>query len=257
VGHVFVGTSGFVYEHWRGIFYPPDLPASLWLERYVREFSTVELNATFYRLPKADAVDRWRDETPPGFVFAAKGSRFMTHMKRLLDPVTGLARYFEPVGRLGHKLSAVLWQLPPRWGVNVDRLDAFLAVLPRGPRHAVEFRDESWYCEPVCDVLDRHHVAFCEHDLLSCPPPRLTGRFRYVRFHGRAGKHGGRYGAEVLAPLARDFARWSRTGDVFVYFNNDVGGHAISDARDLLAMLPQSVRHEASRWAASAPAHAE
>jgi uncharacterized protein YecE (DUF72 family) len=257
VGHVFVGTSGFVYAHWRGIFYPRDLPARLWLERYVREFSTVELNSTFYRLPKTDAVDRWRDETPPGFVFAAKGSRFITHMKRLLDPVTGLTRYFEPVGRLGHKLAAVLWQLPPRWGVNIDRLEAFLAVLPRGPRHAVEFRDERWYCEPVCDVLDRHRVAFCEHDLLPRSPPRLTGGFRYVRFHGRTGKYRGHYGAEALAPRARDFARWSRTGDVFVYFNNDVAGHAISDARDLLAMLPRSVRYEASRSAASAPAHAE
>ncbi len=251
MGRVFVGTSGFVYAHWKGIFYPPDLPPRLWLPRYFSEFSTVELNNTFYRLPRPEAVDRWREQTPPGFVFAAKGSRFMTHMKRLLDPEAGLARYFEPVGRLGDKLAVVLWQLPPRWHANPERLDAFLSALPRRYRYAVEFRDESWYCDAVCDVLDRHGAAFCEHDIVARPPPRLTGSFRYVRFHGHTGRYSGRYGAAALAPRARDYAHHARRGDVYVYFNNDVGGHAIADARDLIAMLPRSVRYEAGRAGAS------
>ncbi|HEX9289679.1 MAG TPA: DUF72 domain-containing protein [Anaeromyxobacteraceae bacterium] len=238
MGRVLVGTSGFVYAHWRGILYPKDLPQRCWLARYVSEFRTVELNNTFYRLPRPEAVDRWRAETPEGFVFAAKGSRFMTHMKRLLDPEPGLARYFEPVSRLREKLAVVLWQLPPRWHADLERLDAFLAALPRGVRHAVEFRDESWYDEAVCDVLEAHGAAFCEHDIIRKRPPRLTGGFRYLRFHGWTGKYHGRYGAEALAPWARDLARFSRRGDAFVYFNNDVGGHAVLDARDLVSMLP-------------------
>jgi uncharacterized protein YecE (DUF72 family) len=242
MGRVLVGTSGFVYQHWRGILYPEDLPQRLWLARYVSEFPTVELNTTFYRLPRADAVQRWRAETPSGFVFAAKGSRYLTHMKRLLDPGPGLARYFEPVSLLRHKLAVVLWQLPPRWKANPERLDAFLRALPSRWRHAVEFRDESWYDPAVCDVLDRHGAAFCEHDLVRLRPPRLTGGFRYLRFHGHTGKYQGRYGAEALAPFARDLARSSREGDAFVYFNNDVGGHAVHDARDLIAMLPERVR---------------
>ena len=244
MGHVLVGTSGFVYGHWKGVLYPPELPQRLWLARYAAEFGTVELNNTFYRLPRPEAVARWREETPPGFVFAAKGSRFVTHMKRLLEPGPALSRYFEPVARLGEKLRVVLWQLPPRWRANPERLAAFLAALPRagGLRHAVEFRDESWYDDAVCDLLDAHGAAFCEHDLVRRRPPRLTGGFRYVRFHGSTGKYRGRYGAEALAPWARDLARHAARGDAFVYFNNDAGGHAVRDARELLALLPRRLR---------------
>jgi uncharacterized protein YecE (DUF72 family) len=235
---ILVGTSGFVYQHWRGVLYPPELPQRLWLARYVREFRTVELNATFYRLPRPEAVDRWRDETPPGFLFAAKGSRFVTHMKRLTDPRASVERFLDVVTRLRGKLAVMLWQLPPRWRANPERLDAFLAVLPRGFRQAVEFRDERWYQEEVCDVLDAHGAAFCEHDLVARPPPRLTGGFRYLRFHGHTGKYQGRYGAAALAPWARSLAGSARRGvDAFVYFNNDVGGHAVADARDLDALL--------------------
>ena len=243
MGHVLVGTSGFVYAHWRGVLYPPGLPQRRWLTCYASEFGTVELNNTFYRLPRSEAVDRWRVETPPGFVFAAKGSRFLTHLKRLLDPAPALARYFEPVARLGTKLAVVLWQLPPGSKANLDRLEAFLSVLPHahGLRHAFEFRDESWYQPAVCDLLDAHGTAFCEHDLVGRPPPRLTGDFRYLRFHGHTGKYRGRYGPAALAPWARDLARFARHGDAFVYFNNDAGGHAVHDARDLLSLLPPRV----------------
>jgi uncharacterized protein YecE (DUF72 family) len=253
MGRVLIGTSGFVYQHWRGVLYPKELPQRLWLARYASEFPTLELNATFYRLPLPEAVARWRDGTPAEFVFAAKGSRFLTHMKRLLDPEPGLARYFAPVGRLGHKLAVVLWQLPPRWRADPQRLDAFLAALPRRIRHAVEFRDESWYDEAICEVLDRHRAAFCEHDLVARAPPRLTGGFRYLRFHGKTGKYRGRYGAEALAPVARDLARFAGRGDAFVYFNNDVGGHAVHDARDLIAMLPERLRRPERSLAEGSP----
>jgi uncharacterized protein YecE (DUF72 family) len=234
---IHVGTSGYVYAHWRHVFYPKGLPARRWLEHYSRIFPTVELNATFYRLPTASTVDGWREGTPAGFRFAAKGSRYLTHMKRLKDPGPGIERYFDLILRLGKKLSVVLWQLPPQMNKpDPERLATFLEKLPRkGLRHAVEFRSPSWYSEEICSVLDAHGAAFCEHDLVAPRPPRATGGFRYVRFHGATGKYRGRYGKRALRPFARDLARWP--GDAYVYFNNDHFGHAIRDALDLSDLL--------------------
>ncbi|HET7755345.1 MAG TPA: DUF72 domain-containing protein [Anaeromyxobacteraceae bacterium] len=247
---IHVGTSGFVYKHWKGIFYPADLPAKQWLARYAAEFQTVELNNTFYRLPTADAVDGWRRGSPARFVFAVKGSRYLTHVKRLKDATTGVDRFFDVVRRLGPKLGPVLWQLPPKMRPDLDRLETFLRALPRGVKRAFEFRDAAWYSEEVCDVLDRHRAAFCEHDLVRGPdgaalrPPRLTGGFRYVRFHGWTGKYEGRYGTEGLLPWARDLA--SAGLESWVYFNNDIGGHALVDARALLELLGRSVKFPAA-----------
>jgi uncharacterized protein YecE (DUF72 family) len=231
---VHVGTSGFVYRHWRGIFYPEDLPARQWLARFAAEFRTCELNTTFYRLPTPEAVDGWRKGTPSSFVFAVKGSRYLTHVKRLKEPAEGLRRFFEVVGRLRGKLGPVLWQLPPQMRPDVARLEAFLRALPRGVAHAVEFRSDAWYTPEVADLLDAHGAALCEHDLVGAAPPRWTGGFRYLRFHGATGKYQGRYGAEGLSPFARSLAGGP---DAWVYFNNDVGGHALSDARELGAEL--------------------
>lgn len=247
MGDVWVGTSGYVYPHWKGILYPPLLPANRWLSLYAQLFRTLELNATFYRLPSADAAARWHDATPADFVFAAKGSRFLTHMKRLLDVTTGPSRFFERLAGLHPKLAVVLWQLPPKMRPDSGRLDAFLEVQPRDVRHAVEFRDERWYSEDVCRVLDRHGAAFCEHDHLLLPPPRLTGGFRYVRFHGATARDG-RYGRGGLRGAAAELARWRDAGgDAYVYFNNDVGGHAITDALALTRLLHQTTR-STDRW---------
>ncbi len=226
-----------MYRHWRGVLYPEGLAQRSWLPRYAAVFDTVELNATFYRLPSAESVERWRDAVPPGFVFAVKGSRYLTHLKRLLDADEGLRRFDTPISRLGRKLGPMLWQLPPHMKPDLERLDAFLERLPRG-RQAVEFRDPAWYVEETCDVLDRHGAAFCEHDDVKRDPPRLTGGFRYVRFHGTTGKYSGRYGPAALRPRAEDYlASAARGVDVFVYFNNDLGGHAVMDALDLLALV--------------------
>lgn len=237
-----VGTSGYQYLHWRGVLYPPELPLRSWLDRYASLFDTVELNATFYRLPSPEAVARWRAAVPPGFVFAVKGSRYLTHLKRLRDAGAGLARFLRPVVRLGPALGPLLWQLPPQLAPDHPRLDAFLALLPPG-RHAVEFRDPAWYTEATCAVLDRHGAAFCEHDRVDRPPPRLTGGFRYVRFHGTTGRYHGRYGPAALRPWAEDLVGWARSprssGEAWVYFNNDLGGAAVHDALDLLAALGQ------------------
>jgi uncharacterized protein YecE (DUF72 family) len=250
-----VGTSGYMYRHWRGLLYPEGLAQRRWLERYVQVFDTVEMNATFYRLPKPETVERWREIAPRGFVFAVKGSRYLTHLKRLLDAGQGVRRFYVPVSRFGEKLGPVLWQLPPHMKPDVPRLDRFLsrleirtrgepALLGGGPRggsrgrHAVEFRNPDWYSDEVCAVLDRHGAAFCEHDQIARAPPRLTGRFRYVRFHGTTGRYSGRYGAQALRPFAESYLDSAARGtDVFVYFNNDVGGHAVTDALDLLALV--------------------
>lgn len=234
-----VGTSGWQYRHWRGVLYPPGLPARAWLDRYADFFDTVELNATFYRLPTAAAVDRWREGVPAGFAFAVKGSRYLTHLKRLRDVGQGLDRFFTPVSRLAGSLGPVLWQLPPQLGPDPERLETFLSRLPAG-RYAVEFRHPGWYSRETCAVLERHQAAFCEHDRLELRPPRPTGGFRYLRFHGTTGRYGGRYGPAALHPHAEDLLAWTRAGrDAWVYFNNDLGGAAVRDALDLLALAGQ------------------
>jgi uncharacterized protein YecE (DUF72 family) len=226
-----------MYRHWRGVLYPGGLPQRAWLGRYAGLFDTLEVNATFYRLPTPESVERWRETVPPGFTFAVKGSRYLTHLKRLLDADEGLRRFFRPISRFGPKLGPVLWQLPPHMKPDPERLDRFLGRLPPG-RHAVEFRDPDWYSLETCAVLARHGAALCEHDLVARDPPRLTGGFRYVRFHGTTGRYAGRYGAAALRRHARDYlASAARGEDVFVYFNNDLGGHAVRDALDLLALV--------------------
>lgn len=239
MARLLVGTSGFVYKHWKKIFYPPEVPAARWLDFYANVFPTTELNTTFYRLPRPEAVDRWRDQSPPGFLFAVKGSRFITHLKRLLDPAEPLDRYFERVLRLGSKLGPVLWQLPPQMKeVDLPRLENFLQHLPNGVRHVFEFRAEAWHSPQVADLLDGYGAGFCEHDLLRRPVPRITGGFRYLRFHGATGKYQGRYGKPGLRRHARELSRWKAGGqDAYVYFNNDLQGHALFDALDLSELL--------------------
>lgn len=244
MGRIHLGTSGYVYKHWKHIFYPDKLPARRWLEYFVQVFSTCELNNSFYMLPKPACVDGWRERTPPGFVFAAKGSRFLTHMKQLNDVDWGLHRYFDVMFRLENKLHVVLWQLPPHMKKpNLEKLEMFLAFLPPNVRHVIEFRSENWYRDDVCDLLDAYGVAFCEHDIVRGPdgqglrPPRLTGGFRYIRFHGATGKYQGRYGLAGLAGWAADLR--SYRGDAYVYFNNDLFGHALMDAMDLSELLDE------------------
>jgi len=235
-----VGCSGWQYKHWRGEFYPVDLPLSRWLEYYAQSFDTVEINNSFYRLPEAATFADWHTRVGDDFVYAVKASRFLTHMKKLKDPKGPLDRFFARVVQLEGSLGPVLYQLPPGWRVNLDRLNTFVAALPPGPRHVVEFRDPTWYVDEVYDTLARHGVAMCLHDLAGAAPPnrRRVGAFIYLRFHGPQ-RYGGRYSNETLA----DWATWCAARliegtSVYAYFNNDIGGHAPRDAvrlRDLVA----------------------
>lgn len=231
-----VGCSGWQYRHWRGDFYPADLPQRQWLEHYARQFDTVEVNNSFYRLPSEGIFDTWRARTPARFLFAVKASRFLTHMKKLKDPADPVDRLFSRALELQGKLGPVLYQLPRQMPKNIERLEQFLQALPRRLKHAVEFREPSWYGEDVLRLLRRHNVALCLHDMPgSAAPPEVTARFTYVRFHGASGRYNGAYPIETL----EYWARWLTGTNVpaFVYFNNDIGGHAPRDAKTLMALL--------------------
>jgi uncharacterized protein YecE (DUF72 family) len=237
--HARVGCSGWEYPHWRGTFYPADLPQSRWLDHYVGTFDTVEINRTFYRLPAPSTFEGWRRRVPPDFLFAVKASRYLTHMKKLKDPRDPIERLFQGVERLGPSQGPVLYQLPPRWKANPDRLAAFIAALPLGVRHAFEFRDPSWYTGQVLATLDRPGLTVCLHDMPGSVTERWrVGGFRYVRFHGADARYGGSYGDETLADWAGWLTDELRSGcEVFAYFNNDVGGHAPRDAVSLRSMI--------------------
>jgi uncharacterized protein YecE (DUF72 family) len=238
-----IGCSGWQYKHWKGDLYPTELRQTEWFAFYATKFDTVEINNSFYRLPEAATFARWREQAPRQFLYAVKASRFLTHMKKLKDPEDPLERFFDNARELGPLLGPVLYQLPPRWPVNLERFEHFLEALGQqnralrasgfraGVRHAVEFRHPSWYDERVFNLLRHHRVALCLHDMHgSASPQVVVGPFVYVRFHGRT-KYAGRYEDSHLDMWADWFAERVSDGlAVFAYFNNDSGGHAPRDA---------------------------
>jgi len=238
-GTLLIGTSGWQYPHWKGTFYPEGMADDDLLPFYARRFGTVEVNRSFYSLPSAEAVTRWRERTPPGFVFAFKASRYLTHMKKLRDPAEPLARLLDSARALGEKLGPVLFQLPPRWRRNPGRLAALLELLPKDLRFAVELRDPSWIHGEVDRLLGAHGAAFCIYDLAGFLSPRtVTADFVYVRLHGPGEAYQGRYDGQALAGWAGWIASWARRGlDVYCYFDNDQAGHAPADALRLQKMV--------------------
>ncbi|NLE21875.1 MAG: DUF72 domain-containing protein [Actinobacteria bacterium] len=237
-----VGTSGWSYRHWRGVFYPAHLPARDWLRFYAQRFSTVELNTSFYRRPAAASLARWREAAGPGFLFAVKANRFITHVRRLREPADPVARELEAVRPLGDALGPILLQLPPDLGLDLGRLRTLVEALPEARRFAVEFRDRSWDAGGVYDLLGEHGVAVCLHDWRGRTWPVAAAEngaaFVYVRLHGPTGTYTGRYDARTLAVWAERCARWRRAGrDVFCYFNNDAAGNAVHDALYLRGLL--------------------
>jgi len=239
-GKVYIGTSGWHYKHWLGSFYPQDLPAKEMLRFYARHFDTVEVNNTFYHLPAPTTFDYWGDHSPTRFLFAVKGNRFITHMKKLKDPESSTAKFFLGAERLGNKLGPILFQLPPRWNVNIERLRNFLEVLPKQNRYVIEFRDESWMLEEVFEVLRQHNAAFCIHDLGDHQTPlEITADFTYLRFHGPgSAKYIGSYSRRNLQDWASKIVDWQkRLTAVYVYFNNDIGCAAVRNAIELKGLL--------------------
>jgi uncharacterized protein YecE (DUF72 family) len=227
-----IGTSGYQYDHWQPVFYPPQMPRRKWFDYYARQFDTVEINNTFYRLPDAGTFDRWRDQAPPGFRYALKFSRYGTHMKKLKDPEASLEAFLERAERLKAFIGPVLVQLPPHWGADPGRLDAFLDAAPRRRRWTVEFREPDWLCEDIYRVLREHDAALCIHDMLEDHPRLLTAPWTYLRFHGD--HYAGAYSHQALTAWAHWIERRLGEGvDVYAYFNNDDQGHAVRNAGDL------------------------
>jgi uncharacterized protein YecE (DUF72 family) len=241
-GKIFIGTSGYSYQHWKGIFYPKDLKENRWLEHYARYFQTVELNVTFYRLPRASVFSGWYKRVPKNFRFAVKGSRFITHLKHLKDCAGPLGIFFSRVKRLKEKVGVVLWQLPPAFKKDTKRLNSFLRSLRKykKTRHVFEFRNETWYCKEVFASLKDQNISLCSADW----PPfsksvAVTADFAYIRRHGQGAKlYSGRYSKPRLKRDARGIRKHLKEKrDVYVYFNNDSRGYAVQNALELKGML--------------------
>jgi uncharacterized protein YecE (DUF72 family) len=234
-----IGTSGWHYKHWAGRFYPEKLRTDKWLEHYARHFDTVEINNTFYHLPREQTMVNWHDRVPAGFLFAVKASRYITHIKKLRNTGAEIERFFDLAGLLGEHLGPILYQLPPNLHKDLGRLDEFIAEIPMRDRAVFEFRHKSWHEQDTFDLLDTRGVALCVHDMGDKAPPRIvTGGMVYVRFHGTDGRYQGNYPDHVL----QDWAAWiqgqiSRVRAMYAYFNNDVGGHALDNARTLKKIL--------------------
>ena len=234
----YIGTSGWNYDHWSEVFYPASLPSTGWLKFYAQYFDTVEINFSFYRLPERATFEKWRAETPDGFTFAVKASQYLTHQKKLKDPAESLERIISRARGLGDKLGPILYQLPPRWKVNVSRLREFLALLPGDIRHVMEFRDPSWLTDEVFDLLSEHSVGYC---IMSAPDlPRImkaTAPFAYVRMHNGGYETEGNYEEPQLEWWSEQVLRFLKDVDVYVYFNNDYKGFAVRNARRLIELV--------------------
>ena len=236
-----MGCSGWSYKDWRGIVYPTELPQRRWFEHYQQLFDTVELNSTFYRLPRETTVEAWAEAAEPGFLYAVKMGAFGSHRMKLRDAATWLPNHLDRALRLGAHLGPTLVQLPPRWKRNTERLDEFLSATPHDLRWAVEVREPSWLHDDVFEVLRRHGAALCIHDLLADHPFVLTTNWTYVRFHGPDAinsPYKGRYGAAGLSSWVQRLGTALADGnDAYAYFNNDWYGHAVEDAIDLRTAL--------------------
>ena len=237
-----VGCSGWNYAHWRERVYPKGLPPKRWLEFYATLFDTVEVNSTFYRLPKLPAVAGWVQQSPPDFVFTVKASRYLTHVKRLAGMRDGVARFYERIEPLleSGKLGPVLWQLPPNLQRDDARLASTLAELPAG-RHSFEFRHESWFADDVYTLLREHAVALVIGDSPTLPfqTHELTADWTFVRFHHGARGRQGNYSEREIEEWAERIHGWRQAVDVYAYFNNDWNAYAVRNGLTLKKELAE------------------
>jgi uncharacterized protein YecE (DUF72 family) len=238
---VYIGTSGWSYKSWEKEFYTAEVPATRQFEYYATQFPTVEINLTFYRLPTLNTVKGWRDKAPPGFVYAVKGSRFITHMKKLLNLGGGLSRFFRRIQPMRARIGVVLWQLPPMLRKDVPRLSGFLTRLPGNFRHAVEFRHDSWLDDEVFSLLRRHKIAHVSVSSLGMPMNlTVTTDLAYIRFHGLGGGAAHDYTHGELEPWAAHIHQQAERGrKVFAYFNNDANVRAPANAKTLMGMVEE------------------
>jgi uncharacterized protein YecE (DUF72 family) len=239
-----IGTSGWHYKHWLGTWYPEGTKAAGQFAYYREHFDTVEINNSFYRLPSPETFTAWREAAPPGFLYAVKASRYITHMRKLMEPEQGFTKFWTHVAALKETLGPILFQLPPLWKINTERLATFLDALPPHQRYAFEFRNPTWYHDEVYALLSAHDCAFCIYELAGhLSPPQVTSSFVYVRLHGPGAKYSGSYTDAQLQGWVDKAVEHARAGrDVFVYFDNDELGHAAFNAqrmRELVAAQAQ------------------
>ena len=239
-GKVYIGTSGFAYSHWRGKFYPEDLSTYKWFEYYTKHFDTVELNVTFYRLPQKSAFQSWYRRSPDDFVFVIKGSRYITHVRKLNNVVRPTKEFFNRAKYLKEKLGVILWQFQGNWRINLSRLEKFLKILQRYPyRHVFEFRHESWFCKRIYKLLKKYKMGLVISDSPRYPKTEeITADFVYIRFHGGKVLYGSKYSERELKEWAKKIKKWQKQGlNVYAYFNNDWNAYAIKNAKQLIKIL--------------------
>lgn len=235
----FVGTSGWSYKHWVGPFYSENIDSADFLSFYAETFDSVEVNNTFYKLPEKEVVESWRDRTPRNFLFAVKANRYITHMKNLKDAKKPVERLLQTVSLFKDKLGPILFQLPTRWHVNVQRLRAFLEVLPDDYMYVFEFRHKSWHQKRIYDLLIEANVALCIQDISGEFSPMIeTADFVYIRFHGPEGKYKGRYQKNEIMEWSKRIKDWIKDDKtVYAFFNNDNQANAVYNAKELKSLL--------------------
>lgn len=237
---VFIGTSGFSYPHWGdGVFYPQDLPQRKWFEYYCQHFNTVELNVSFYRLPKKETFIGWRKRAGKEFVFSVKGSRFITHIKRLKDPKEPIKTFFQNANGIKNRKDVILWQLSPSFKANPERLSQFLKILSKDWRHAFEFRSSTWLTVKIYELLRKYNAAVVFQDFPGWPiTEEITADFVYLRFHGRTGLYSSCYTERELKDWAKKIKSWQKKGlDSYAFFNNDALGYAVENAKEFKKLL--------------------
>ena len=237
---VYVGTSGWMYDHWGGgVFYPKDLPRSQWLGHYQKYFDTVEINNTFYHLPKEQTFKNWHKAVPKKFIFAVKANRFITHIKKLKGGKQTVKRFMGRAKLLKRNLGPILYQLPPKWKANPERLKEFSRALPKKAVNVFEFRDASWFGEEIYSILKKNKLNFCIYSMpgIDCPSV-VTGPVVYIRMHGGSILYGSNYADSELKDLAKQVkCSLKKKLTVYVYFNNDAYGYAVKNALRLKELL--------------------
>jgi uncharacterized protein YecE (DUF72 family) len=246
-GKIRIGTSGWSYTHWKGPFYPADIPDAKMLKFYFQHLNTVEINSSFYHLPLKKTFENWRAFSPADFIFAVKASRFITHNKKLADSAEAVERFFERSSGLGEKIGPVLFQLPPGLKMDSERLRTFLGLLPPNRRYSFEFRNHGWFHPEIYALLSGYGASICLYELSGfISPMEITAGFIHLRLHGPAGKYQGRYSTQQLHVWHERIERWARQPrDVFCYFDNDERGFAALNALELKQMVDDAGERQA------------
>ncbi len=230
---IFIGTSGWNYSHWKENFYPENVSQKNWLKFYSEKLNTVEINSSFYHLPKETTFEKWKTTFPKGFVFSVKASRYITHMKKLIDSQESVQLFLSRAKILGDKLGPVLFQLPPSLKFNNNTLEEFLRILPGKFKYTIEFRHQSWWNNETYELLRKNNIAFCIYELgKTISPKEITSDFTYLRLHGPGTKYKGNYNDEILQRWANYFFQW-QVKEIYCYFDNDEKGYAPKNAQTL------------------------